>query len=610
MITNDGDIDATVEYSDGRGIKDFLDAEVEIIGVSAKRFDSKMQLTGVILRANTMADIKILKRADTSLWTLPVTQMDTIFAEYRVSDFSTRVRVHGTITYYQPGSAVVIQDGPKSLWISTETSEPLQIGQVVDATGFPDFRNGYLNLAHSEFQGTGEYAQIAPVPATWKSLLLVNNVQFGHVYDLVSIEGQVMTEAREAEQDTYVISTDGHLFTAIYNHTDRTSLIPLPPMKEIPLGSRVRVTGICVQQRSNAWNNSAPFDIMMRSFDDISVVAKPSWLNTRNLATMVILLLLAVIAVGAWGAVLMRKVQRQTSFAAALEQRRAHILEDINGSRSLAEILEEITELVSFWLKGAPCWCEITDGARLGNCPPQLTALRIVRKMIPARSGLPLGAIFTTFDSVTKPSATESEALSMAVGLATLSIETRRLYSDLLRRSEYDLLTDIHNRFSLEKLLDSRIDEARLKAGIFGMIYVDLDKFKQINDLHGHHVGDQYLQEVALRMKRQLRPHDTLARLGGDEFAVLLPMVRNRAEVEEIAQRLERSFDEPFALEGLVLTGSASVGIALYPEDGATRDDLLNAADAAMYEVKNAKRQIEQMLDGQHNPESAPKDRS
>ena len=144
--------------------------------------------------------------------------------------------------------------------------------------------------------------------------------------------------------------------------------------------------------------------------------------------------------------------------------------------------------------------------------------------------------------------------------------------------------------------MDAQIDAARLEAAIFGLIYIDLDYFKQVNDSYGHQVGDQYLQEVALRMKRQLRPHDTLSRLGGDEFAVLLPMVRNRAEVEEIAQRLERSFDEPFAFEELTLTGSASVGIALYPQDGATRDDLLNAADAAMYLVKNDRRQIEKSL--------------
>jgi diguanylate cyclase (GGDEF)-like protein len=106
-------------------------------------------------------------------------------------------------------------------------------------------------------------------------------------------------------------------------------------------------------------------------------------------------------------------------------------------------------------------------------------------------------------------------------------------------------------------------------------------------------VGDLFLQEVALRMKRQLRGGDMLARLGGDEFAVLVSEVHNRAGVEEAALRLERCFEEPFAVEGLRLQGAASIGIALYPEDGATRDSLLMAADAAMYAVKNRKKEIE-----------------
>jgi len=81
-----------------------------------------------------------------------------------------------------------------------------------------------------------------------------------------------------------------------------------------------------------------------------------------------------------------------------------------------------------------------------------------------------------------------------------------------------------------------------------------------------------------------------LARLGGDEFAVLLPQVRNRAKVEEIAHRLELCFDEPFAVGEHHLIGSASVGIAIYPQDGATKDELLNSADAAMYRSKNMNR--------------------
>jgi diguanylate cyclase (GGDEF)-like protein len=183
----------------------------------------------------------------------------------------------------------------------------------------------------------------------------------------------------------------------------------------------------------------------------------------------------------------------------------------------------------------------------------------------------------------------------MATGLAALAIETRRLYNDLRRRSEFDLLTDTHNRFSLDKHLDNLIVDCRENAGIFGLIYIDLDEFKGINDIYGHHVGDQYLQDVAVRMKRQLRGHDLLARLGGDEFAVLVPLVRSRYEVEEIASRLVRSMDDPFNIEEYSIQGSASLGIAIYPEDGVSKDTLFKTADAAMYSSKNASRRGERV---------------
>jgi len=97
---------------------------------------------------------------------------------------------------------------------------------------------------------------------------------------------------------------------------------------------------------------------------------------------------------------------------------------------------------------------------------------------------------------------------------------------------------------------------------------------------------------VAQRLTAQLRSVDMLARLGGDEFAALTPEVHCRADVQEIAVRLERSFETPFLIEGHPLNGSASMGIALYPEDGTERDTLFNAADAAMYAVKHQRRQM------------------
>jgi diguanylate cyclase (GGDEF)-like protein len=353
------------------------------------------------------------------------------------------------------------------------------------------------------------------------------------------------------------------------------------------------VTGICsIDGTAINPGQEVPFDILIRSVEDIAVIARPSLLNIRNLIFLVGLLLVLFIAAGARSLVMERRVRQQNAAAAFSEGRRSQILEDINGSRPLAEIIEQIAELASFRLRSVPCWCQIAEGALLGNCPRDLHAFRIVSEPIPAHSGPPLGTMNAAFDPRAKPGAKESKILSAASAMATLAIETRRLYSDLQRRSEFDLLTAIHNRFSLEKYIDAQIEEARQTAGIFGLIYIDLNDFKQVNDVYGHKVGDLYLQEVAIRMKHQLRPGDMLARLGGDEFAVVLPLVHGRMEVEEIVQRLERSFDDPFSFDGYVLQGSASAGIALYPEDGTTRDTLLSAADAAMYVAKQTKRQL------------------
>jgi diguanylate cyclase (GGDEF)-like protein len=481
---------------------------------------------------------------------------------------------------------VVLEDGERNLRIMTRTYTPMRIGDMADATGFPNLMDGFLTLTSAEVEDSLLRAPVQPIAATWEQLSASANL-----FDLVSIEGKVVMREREAAQDEFVLLAAGnHPFSAIYRHPDVASQIPLHPLKEVPIGATVRVSGICVPSTSDAFNGPVPFDILLRSFDDVTVIARPSWLSIPNLVRLVALLLGVLLVVGIRSWLIERKVRRQTTALAYVERRRSRILEDINNSRPLANVVEQVTELVSFKLQGAPCWCQIADGAQLGNCPSKLSAFRIVQELIPARSGPPLGTIFVALDPLTQPRETEAESLLVAASLCALAIETRRLYADLRRRSEFDLLTDTHNRFSLDRHFDALIMEARRDAGIFGLIYIDLDEFKQINDLYGHHVGDRYLQEAAIRMKSQLRPHDLLARQGGDEFTALVTVVHSRAEAEEIAHRLERCFDAPFVIEGYTVQGSASVGIALYPADGETKDALLNTADAAMYRTKHSGR--------------------
>jgi diguanylate cyclase (GGDEF)-like protein len=586
-VTDGGVIRIALDSDDTNALKDLLDAEIDVVGVVSGRFDGKDQLTGIDLNVSRLSDIQILKPASVEPWSLPVMSMGDILSTYHEQSLTQRELVHGSITYYQPGSMVVLQSGDKALRIMTHTYTPMRIGDLVDATGFPDLADGFLTLNNAEVKDSENGAPIEPMETTWQQLSSSTKL-----FDLVSIDGVVRMDVREAAQDEYVLTTpDDHLFSAIYRHPNAASQLPLPPWKPVTVGSRIRVTGICVPYNSDAFSGPVPFDILLRSPDDVTVVAETPWLSDRrNLLFLIVALAAVLFAVGGRAWIVERNVRQKTASLGYVERRRSRILEDINNSRPLAAIMEQITELVSFMLKGAPCWCQIVDGAQLGNCPPKLEAFRVVQQEIPARSGHSLGIIFAALDPLTQPQPAESEALAMATALSALAIETRRLYTDLRRRSEYDLLTDTHNRFSLDRQLDALITEARLSAGIFGLIYIDLNQFKQINDVYGHHVGDIYLSEVARRMKRQLRSVDTLARLGGDEFAALVPVVHSRCDVEEIAGRLDHAFDESFLIEGFTIQGSASIGISIYPEDGTTKDALLNCADAAMYLEKNARR--------------------
>lgn len=594
LAMDGGSAGVTLDSSDPARLQGLLDSEVEVTGVASGRFDSKMQLIGVLIHATSFDAVKVLRQAPSDAQSLPLTPMNRVLDAYNVQDRSRRVRVQGTLTYFHPAAMAVLQDGNRSIRVLTPEVDPLKVGDRVEATGIPVVDDGFQALELGEIRTTGAAAPIVPLPITWDDLS-----SGGNAFDLVSIEGKVVSQVREQAQDVYVISAGGQLFSAALRHPyiyDPEAVVEPPPMVRVQPGSKVRVTGVAIFDGANRFNGALTFGILLRSPSDVTVLANPTLLNVGNLILVVGVLLAAVVAFGARGWALERKVRRQATEMAArieaeanLERRRSRILEDINGSRPLAEIIEQITSLVSFKMGGVPCWCQISDGARLGIFPANQDARNVVRHEIPSRSGQAVGTLFAYLALPGPASIKETEALSMGAGLAELAIENRRLFSDLLHRSEFDQLTDIHNRFSLEKHLDALIVEAREKAGIFGLIYIDLDGFKEVNDLHGHQAGDIYLHKVAQRMKSQLRTADMLARLGGDEFAALLPMVHSRADAEDVAHRLKRSFDEPFAIDGVQLRGAASMGIALYPEDGATRDSLLGAADAAMYMAKHAR---------------------
>jgi len=166
-------------------------------------------------------------------------------------------------------------------------------------------------------------------------------------------------------------------------------------------------------------------------------------------------------------------------------------------------------------------------------------------------------------------------------------VELERSRAALREEATHDPLTGLANRRLFYDRLQQAIRHAHRYGGKVGILYVDMDRFKDINDRHGHHIGDAVLMEVAQQLRDCVRESDSVARLGGDEFVVLLEGVQGRHDCVAAALKIEHSLAHSARFDDLELDIDASIGQAVYPHDGSDEDALIRAADAAMYRVKS-----------------------
>ena len=168
--------------------------------------------------------------------------------------------------------------------------------------------------------------------------------------------------------------------------------------------------------------------------------------------------------------------------------------------------------------------------------------------------------------------------------------ELRRKDEQIRHQAFHDALTGLPNRALMQDRLLHALERAKREAGRLSVTFIDLDRFKAINDGLGHDVGDLLLQEVARRIKSRMRTADTVARLGGDEFVVLMEDLREVGDCADLAQELIAEIARPMELSGHAVEISASMGMAFYPEDGSNPLELMKRADLAMYAAKSAGR--------------------
>jgi diguanylate cyclase (GGDEF)-like protein len=168
----------------------------------------------------------------------------------------------------------------------------------------------------------------------------------------------------------------------------------------------------------------------------------------------------------------------------------------------------------------------------------------------------------------------------------------RRQAEENERLALSDALTGLANRTLFHDRLQQALDDAERQDQRVGLLVIDLDRFKDVNDSLGHVQGDRLLCEIGERLRGSLRDADTLARLGGDEFAVVIPDVAEASTAVAVANRMLEALEAPFEIDGLILSPEASVGVALFPDHGTLVDELLSRADRAMYEAKQSRGRV------------------
>ena len=184
------------------------------------------------------------------------------------------------------------------------------------------------------------------------------------------------------------------------------------------------------------------------------------------------------------------------------------------------------------------------------------------------------------------------------VNSRNLLTRLRKSIEQFTHLAHHDILTGLPNRILFYDRLNQAITRARRDKESFAVLFLDLDGFKLINDMFGHDVGDALLRETGRRVVACVRESDTVARLGGDEFTAILSNLRERGSIDRVVGNMVKSVAEPYVLEGRSCSVSVSIGVALYPDNAGTADQLVKLSDAAMYMAKQDGKNRYRLVDG------------
>ena len=627
-----------------RDLLPLVNSSVKLRGVCGALFNNRRQLLGIVVYVPGRDFIEMEHAASPDPFALPLRSVETLLQFSRDAAMGHRVRIEGVVTSTRHSGPTWVRDATGAVVVKDHNDQNLAPGDLVEVSGFPSQGSYSPILTGGVIRkiGSGE----SPRPSFLGAWQALNGKYDGQ---LIQVDGTLLDRTVRPESLSLSLQSGRVQFTA---ELDARGVAPPDPGSLLRVAGICSVLvddsrdalsprAFQILLRSPAdltVLKPAPwltFERLLPIFAITLAVAGATliWASRlrRRVRAQTESLLLKTAELEKANQHVTKALGRARE-AESMEQAHKDVLELVARDEDLDDVLLRLTRAIEEHCLGISCSIQLSlpGGKRLSAspalCPEWQRALAGIEieefcgpGMHPV-SGLSRHALWT---AVVKSSAasrlqrlylvkiqrdsrvigviiaflageihlrrSEKDFLDSAAKLAALAVQRRVLYDQLSFRARHDELTGLDNRASLFDRLSREIALAGGSGGLLGVVYIDLDNFKSINDSFGHPAGDAVLQEVSTRMLAALRRSDTLARLGGDEFAVLLPGLGQRADAERIASLLVGSLSRPILYGGHELLIGASVGVSIYPLDGGDAESLLQAADVLMYQKKNGR---------------------
>jgi diguanylate cyclase (GGDEF)-like protein len=623
-------------------IEPLVNSLVRVRGVCGALFNNRRQLLGIVIYVPGRDFIQVEQVASKDPFALPVTPVERLLQFSPEAAMGYRVRMRGVATFTSLSGPTWVRDATGAVQVKDHTDRQLKPGDLVDVVGFPSqgpyspvLTGGIIRkigagdpphptLLKAGQALNGNYdGQLIQVDAT----LVDQSIRPGGV--LLSLQsGLTVFTAELPSRSAPILPQPGSLvrLTGICSVlVDDSRDTVLPRAFKILLRSPADL----VVLKPTPW---LTFDRLLPISAITLVIASAALLwasrlrrrvraQTENLALKTADLEKAHLHT--------TTALRRAQEAESMEQAHKDVLELVARDEDLDDVVTRLARSIEDHCLGISCSIQLSlPGGKRLSASPNLPAewdrvlastaidgfcddgvhplselsghaawaalaesgvsgrLRRFCLVRIQRESRVIGAIVAFLAGEISLRRSEQEFLNSAAKLAALAVQRRVLYDQLSFRARHDELTGLENRATLFDKLSREIALAADNRSLLGIIYIDLDNFKSINDTFGHPAGDAVLREVSSRMLAAIRRSDTLARLGGDEFCILLPSLGKRADAERVALVVSESVTRPIAFCGNELTVGASIGISVYPDDGDDAESLLQSADVLMYREK------------------------